>query len=280
MADPLSIIMGLTGLANIGANIYGANKASNTQTDINNQNIRHQRQQDQINWDRALYLMELQRKQALEDWNRNNAFNSPQQQMQRLKEAGLNPHLIYGNVNNSPASMVRGVDAKLPDTKPPRVEADGYFKALEYMQQIPSGIAQSVTSLMQSKQMQAQTNLINANTLKSLADVDLKTIDAKYRDEFNYMRNKLTEEMGINYENKNVLLVEEIKSLPEAKERLKKWHLDYNLSEQQLERMAELTKLASQQGVLNQFDIDYMQKLKAAGAGFDMIIKFLQLILK
>lgn len=39
-------------------------------------------------------------------WNMNNEYNSPEQQMQRLGDAGLNPNLVYGNgaVGNSSAS--------------------------------------------------------------------------------------------------------------------------------------------------------------------------------
>lgn len=33
----------------------------------------------------------------LEMWNRNNEYNNPQSQMQRLKTAGLSPNLVYGN---------------------------------------------------------------------------------------------------------------------------------------------------------------------------------------
>lgn len=32
----------------------------------------------------------------LENWNRQNAYNDPSQQMQRLKSAGLNPNMVYG----------------------------------------------------------------------------------------------------------------------------------------------------------------------------------------
>lgn len=37
------------------------------------------------------------RQWALEDWDRQNEYNSPRSQMQRLQEAGLNPNLVYGN---------------------------------------------------------------------------------------------------------------------------------------------------------------------------------------
>lgn len=38
-----------------------------------------------------------QRKDNLADWEMQNAYNSPEAQMRRLKEAGLNPNLVYGN---------------------------------------------------------------------------------------------------------------------------------------------------------------------------------------
>ena len=49
------------------------------------------------------------RKFAEKMWNLQNEYNSPTQQMQRLKAAGLNPHLVYGNgataTSQSPVSM-------------------------------------------------------------------------------------------------------------------------------------------------------------------------------
>ena len=42
-----------------------------------------------------------ERQAALEDWNRENAYNSPAAQMQRYREAGLNPNLIYGQSDTS-----------------------------------------------------------------------------------------------------------------------------------------------------------------------------------
>lgn len=49
--------------------------------------------------------------QELEQWNRANAYNTPESQMARLKAAGLNPNLVYGNGsatgNTTPASSPR-----------------------------------------------------------------------------------------------------------------------------------------------------------------------------
>ena len=46
-------------------------------------------------WNEKMYAQ--QRTDALADWNMQNAYNSPEQQMQRLRDAGLNPNLVYGN---------------------------------------------------------------------------------------------------------------------------------------------------------------------------------------
>lgn len=40
---------------------------------------------------------------AKQDWDTTNAYNSPTQMMQRYKEAGLNPYLIYGQSNEGPS---------------------------------------------------------------------------------------------------------------------------------------------------------------------------------
>ena len=48
-------------------------------------------------------MAEIQNQYNIDAWNRQNEYNSPLQQMNRLKEAGLNPNLMYsqGNVGNA-----------------------------------------------------------------------------------------------------------------------------------------------------------------------------------
>ena len=40
----------------------------------------------------------------IEMWNMNNAYNDPSAQMERLRQAGLNPNLVYGNGATTTAS--------------------------------------------------------------------------------------------------------------------------------------------------------------------------------
>jgi hypothetical protein len=84
---------------------------------IGSQNRTNQRQQS-VNEQ----MYNRQRADALADWNMQNAYNSPSQQMQRFKEAGLNPNLIYGQMTNSP--VVRSTDQKAPDFVAPKIDTN------------------------------------------------------------------------------------------------------------------------------------------------------------
>lgn len=105
---PIPLLLGaalIGGGATLGASAY--NNLSQSR-----QNYLSQR------FSREMY--ERQRADALADWNMQNAYNSPSQQMQRFKEAGLNPNLIYGQMTNSP--VIRSSDVKQPDFVAPRID--------------------------------------------------------------------------------------------------------------------------------------------------------------
>lgn len=83
-------------IASIAGNI-----ASNM--NINNQ-VSQQKIENQKNRDWNLNLARQQNKWNIEQWNRENAYNSPSAQMARFKAAGLNPDLMYGQQNLSAVS--------------------------------------------------------------------------------------------------------------------------------------------------------------------------------
>jgi len=54
-----------------------------------------------------------QRADALADWDTQNAYNSPEAQMARLKAAGLNPNLVYGSGSaTEPAGRINSTESK------------------------------------------------------------------------------------------------------------------------------------------------------------------------
>lgn len=77
-------------------------------------------------WAEDMYY--AQRRDALIDWNRQNEYNSPVQQMARLRQAKLNPNLIYGNGGASVnASPMRG--SEFHDTPRQRPDLSGLEQA-------------------------------------------------------------------------------------------------------------------------------------------------------
>lgn len=69
--------------------------------------------------------MAMEKQQALnrETWEMQNAYNTPQQQMQRLQDAGLNPRLIYGEGSSAP-NMAGPLDtAQAPVREPANIKS-------------------------------------------------------------------------------------------------------------------------------------------------------------
>lgn len=112
-------------------------------------------------WNEKMYG--IQRQHALDDWAMQNAYNSPEQQMMRLKAAGLNPNMVYGsgsvaNSTQSPRSSSTGSwNPQSPDFG--SIATSGIFAGLD----------------MEIKQQQ----LDNLKTQKTVMDTDVlrKTAD-------------------------------------------------------------------------------------------------------
>jgi len=111
--------------------------------------------------------VDLQYQRSIQDWNRQNAYNDPSQQMQRLKDAGLNPNLVYGS--GSPANTA---------TSAPKSEN----VKMDY--QIPSGIQLPQIQQFQDMQLKrvqmdnvaAQTDNTKARTFNEGLNASLKRL--------------------------------------------------------------------------------------------------------
>lgn len=81
----------------------------------------------QRKWNEA--MMNQQRQWSLQDWNRQNEYNSPLAQMQRLKAAGLNPHLMYGKGEVGNAQSIRPAESKAWNPTAPQVNTTPVMSA-------------------------------------------------------------------------------------------------------------------------------------------------------
>lgn len=150
---PLPFILpALTSLVGTGINALA-------QTSTNNANIRFARETNR-----------QQRQWALDDWERQNQYNSPAQQMLRFQQAGLNKNLIYGQTNE--AQSVRSTNMETPKLDPIRLDTNA----------LTQGVQDSLFNYQnyQSKEKQnelldAQISLVEYEKNKKIADTN-KTI--------------------------------------------------------------------------------------------------------
>lgn len=129
MIDPLvgSALVGAGGALLSGLLGFGG------QSQTNDVNLQAVRETNQAQMDLAKYQYE----KNLEQWNRENAYNSPSAQMSRLASAGLNPHLVYEKGNaitpaaQSPKFEAPNLQAYHQDASPMGVLGKGLQDAAE-----------------------------------------------------------------------------------------------------------------------------------------------------
>lgn len=132
-----------------------------------------------------------QRADALADWNMQNEYNSPTSQMKRLREAGLNPRLVYGNgTDASNAGPVRSSSAPSWSPEAPRLHLGGVQDAISQYYDIKIKQAQEDnlkaqnTVILQDQLLKAaQTSATGVSTEKTQFDLSqaqrLKDISAE-----------------------------------------------------------------------------------------------------
>ena len=100
-----------TGTTSLLSGLFGAAQQSRN---IDKQ-IAAQREENERTREYNLSLARQQNAWNIDQWNRENAYNSPQQIMARLSAAGLNPDMIYsGGASNFSAASSPSLTAGAP----------------------------------------------------------------------------------------------------------------------------------------------------------------------
>lgn len=129
--------------------------------------------QNKKNREFAQQQYEREKADSLDMWNKQNSYNSPEQQMQRLKAAGLNPHMVYGNGS----AVNTAGDIKTPHANPYKGEApqldvpeavNSYFNTQTNQQVLSNQKLQGDLLRMEALVKEAQIKNTNANTLKTI----------------------------------------------------------------------------------------------------------------
>lgn len=102
-----------------------------------------------------------------EMWEEANRYNHPLQQMQRLREAGLNPHLVYGKGATNTAPMIQGASGKSATSIAPRIPDQNLISR---MQQVRMA-RQTTDNLAKQNEVLEQEKLLKAaQTFKTLTE--------------------------------------------------------------------------------------------------------------
>lgn len=162
---------GLGAVGSLIGNIGKAKKDRKAMQKANDQNIAFQRETNLQN-----------KKWADESWDKTNAYNTPAMQMARFKEAGLNPHLIYGQgseVGQQPATSGKAPEVNvLPsDTTVNEIGQSAFNAAQSY---VANKLQQTQINNMEKQNSLIDANIVNtnastANTLANTARTSQQT---------------------------------------------------------------------------------------------------------
>lgn len=158
---------GFGAISSIGSMI-GQNRAIRQQ-------IKAQQQENQKNREYNLMLARTQNQWNLEQWQRENDYNSPTAQMARFRAAGLNPNLAYGQMSNGVSSPTLTSGAA---SSPTDMSAIGNKR----------NFGQAMQEVLGLEMQKAQIEAIKAGTEKTKEDTknvtastEALTIDNLYR---------------------------------------------------------------------------------------------------
>jgi hypothetical protein len=199
-----AILAGLGGIAQAGTSIYTNQKNIEAQKQANKFNADAIEKNNQKQWEYEWWRMQQERQWANDDWARANHYNSPAQQMQRLKEAGLNPHLIYGHGSAaSNAAPIRGTSGMQPKTEAPRMAP----LSVDYTG-VGMGINSAISQIYNLKNMQADLANKEAQNKILQSQGEMSSLEAS-------MANQLFQDKAISQKNKYAMSGVQLNNLKE-----------------------------------------------------------------
>lgn len=163
--------------------LFAGIRSSKQQQKIIAQQIEAQRKENEAQRRYNLMLAQKQNKWNIEQWQRNNDYNTPSAVMSRLRSAGINPHMYYskgnamGGVSTSSPEMTSGSPADAVDTS-------GMLGQRTYGQSIQMAMDKAV-QVASIRKLNADTRLTENKADTEEYNTDIFQSDAAFRNALN-----------------------------------------------------------------------------------------------
>lgn len=144
-----------------------------------NKQIASQERENQKNREWNLNLAKMQNQWSIEQWNRENQYNSPSAQMARAKAAGLNPDLIYGDGGATMAS------AASPEMTAGAPSSPVDMSNLAYKKTFGAAIAESMQQYYSAKTAEANIELAESQANKNNVEAEGTSLENNWINKLN-----------------------------------------------------------------------------------------------
>lgn len=210
-------------------------------------------------------MYQRQYNDSLAFWEKQNTYNSPQEQMKRFQAAGLNPNLIYGAGNSGNAGPIATPDVQTPNTRAPEwgsgIAAGGAMGLQAYFDTQTRNItndnlklqADVITQEAQLKRAQIIATLAGADKTKLETEIEgiLKSTTVDYRRNQN---KALEQQMFLNTREDARKAAMTSSSLMEAVIRMNNMQKSGKLTDAQIQKNNQEIQNLKNSGVLQRLD--------------------------
>ena len=217
-----------------GAGLLGSYISSRQSGKNLSDEIAYSKEAAELQHKNNIELWRMQADRDRENWHMANLYNSPAQQMARLKEAGLNPRLIYGS-SGSTGGMATAMKSGSPNSYKYNVPDFSQRRAFD----VTDGINAYVDLEMKQAQIDAieqQTSLAQQREANEAVENAIKVAEAESASPYYRHRStKMRRESNLKYQQMQL----GAHSMEVASEKLEQAKLDTAIAGQRLELTRE-----------------------------------------
>lgn len=257
--------------------------------------IAAQSAENQKNREYNLMLAKQQNQWNVDQWNRENAYNDPSAQLQRLRTAGLNPDLVYGSGSAANLSAPSPEMTSGAPSMPVDMSAYRNRKTIGDVIQDSAALMQAAASIDKTKADSKKA--VEEATGQSLDNIEkefrntMKEIDASYYAHDRYVSSEILEsQWHQNKEQLRLLQSEVVKMDAEAVQaaidkEFKVLHKDayfnhilttYRVTDEELSRLKQMTsaliRSANAEAEYLEDNVNYMKRIHEQDLKFDDLL--------